>query len=156
MTAYLLSTQSILDRISGNPKYAIYEWLQKQETSTTDVYVSVVSIGYARASIGDLSDAMARTKYSRALDRIVGNLKREALLPFDSKMADAWATVLGISNPLQRYVTGRAGSRLVDLADVETMIIAIALSMRLTLVEPGQPYHAEMVRHGLKVETLGE
>lgn len=156
MTAFLLSTQSFLDRLSGNPKYAIYKWLDEQKTQNTKIYLSVVSIGYAKEAVGTLDDPMEREKYSRALDKIVGGLRKGALLPVDETVANEWAKLLGVKEPLNRYETGRRGSAEVELSEVELLVVTAALVKNLPLVEPGQPYHAELAKHGLTVETLGE
>jgi hypothetical protein len=156
MAAYLLSTRSLLDRLSGKPGYPIYDWLNNQKTDETEVYVSAISIGFAKYSIGGIPDQLERERYSNALDKIVANLRKGAVLPVDKRMAEAWAKVLGVSTRPRGYENGRKGSPEVELSDAELLVITAALSKNLTLVEPAQPYHADFASHGLTVETLGE
>lgn len=156
MAAYLISTQSIIDRLTGNPNRAIYDWLNNQKTSETEIYVSAVSVGFAKWAVGRKTDQMVREKYSRALDKIIGGLREGAVLPVDEDMATAWATVLGVEERPRNYVGGRKGSAEVEMSDAELLVVTAALAKNLTLVEPEQPYHAEFAKHGLDVETLGE
>ncbi len=155
MPSYLLSTQSLLDRISGKPEYAIFDWLKSQSTRETNVYISAVSIGVALSEIERL-DPLKRDKYREGLDNIVANLKPGAILPFDESMASTYSKIKATAKRECRYVGGRAGTPQYTLTDADMMMIAVAMGKNYTLIEPAQPYHAALIGHGLKVETLGE
>ena len=156
MTDYLLSTQSLLDRLSAKNSYPVYDWLNTQRTEDTSVSISVVSIGYARARIEMLTDTADRKKYEFILNTIVNGFKKSGILHVDESIATSWATLLGVDDRPERYQSGRGGSRRVKLSDADLLVVATALKRNLTLVEPAQPYHADFSSYGLTVETLGE
>lgn len=156
MTDYLLSTQSLLDRLSAKSSYPIFEWLNEQGTENTSIAISVVSIGYARARVESLSKAADRQKYGYILDTIVSGFEKNLILPIDEKTVATWATILDNDEPPERYQSGRSGSTRIELSDADLLVVATALTKNLTLVEPAQPYHAAFSTYGISLETLGE
>ena len=156
MRGYLLSTQSLLDRLSGRSIYAVSEWLDRQVRAATEVRVSVVSFGLAQAAIDALDDAALRARFHHALDQTRRSLPRHARLTVDEDTMPPWATLMAVPAALTRYGDRINRRAEVELGDAELLVVATALARDLTLVEPSQPYHEVLASYGLETETLGE
>lgn len=156
MATYLLGTQTLLDRISGKSKYPIRTWLDSLPTESNAVYLSAVSIGYARSTIEGIRNAAKRQKYMSILENVVRGFERNGIVPVDNDIADTWSALIAGGKTWEKYSAGRKGSPIVRMVDAELLVHATALTRNMTLVEPEQPCHSEMATYGLAVETLGE
>lgn len=151
MPDYLLSTQALLDRLSGKPEYRIIPWLNRVHTTRTAVWISVLSIGVAKQQIGQ-TGGMRHSAWKVALDETVRKMS-DCILPVEADCMQAWADLLNHPAPLKRQPT-RNSPRLADLDDIDRLVVATALARQWTLIERSQPYQSLIPQ--LQVETLGE
>lgn len=137
---YLLSTQAVVDILSGEP--SISQWLSK--VPRTSVEVSVVSIGRVTKQIGALTNPGQRANLSRSLRRLQATLDlHSGVVPFDIDAARFWSQLMTAN---LTYVIPGSNNPVVpvplDLA--ERMVVATALARGGAIVEAPQLYHSQI------------
>jgi predicted nucleic acid-binding protein len=131
---YMLSTQSLLDLLGGNP--GITKWLSS--VPVQQVEISAVSVGQAIDTIQQSANAANRNYFQRQLDRIVVTVKSsDGLIPFDEGAARMWAELQSMKLDYKM----RDGSN-TELSAESRMVVATARDRGATFVEDSQPYHA--------------
>ena len=134
MTIYFLSTQSLLDVISGNAK--IHEWLTG--ISLQQIEISAVSVGQALATIQQNSNGAVRNSFERQLEKLVTTVRStQGVIPFDEDAARIWADLEARSLEYRM-----PDDSVTELSLASRMVVATALLHEATLVESPQPYHA--------------
>lgn len=131
---YLISTQSAVDLICGEP--GLQAWVRS--VAPDEISVSVVTLGQIEAEVlatgvdegHDEMDAAYRT--FKSLAGRTNNIET-----FDEEIASVWARLRFIDLP---YVT--AANHTVQVPDPSRMVIATAIVRKLALIERSQPYHA--------------
>ena len=156
MSDYLLSPRSLLDRLSGKQGYAIDEWLDEQPRSSSNINISLISIGLAQEAIGSAESELVRSQFGEALSRTIRVFPKNCILPVDEPVIVPWTKLLSVSPTLVRYSNRDDTTEVEELSDAELLVVATALAYKLTLVEPQQPYHKVLSTYDLKIETLGE
>jgi predicted nucleic acid-binding protein len=132
---YLLSTQSLLDLLTG--KANMEAW--KKSTAAQTIELSTVSIGQALNEINKLGNATTRTQLTDALERLILSLKSyQGVVPFDENASRIWVSLMGIS------LLHREGKPKVEVSSESRMVVATALARGAIYVDAKRPYHANI------------
>lgn len=127
---YLLSTQSLMDLICGQP--AMASWIRS--VGASEVHISSVSIAQIEAEILATSAADGRDELDDALRSILAYARRaRAIELFDEEAAAIFAR---LPEADLYFEDGTV------VGDMTRMVAATAIEKKLMLVEEPQPYHA--------------
>ena len=131
---FLLSTQSLLDLLSGNP--TLHQWLSG--IPMQQVEVSAVSIGQALDTIQKNTSPARRNGFQRELGKIVTVVRsNQGVIPFDEGAAGIWADLQARTLEYKK-----PDGSMTELSSASRMVVATALKRGAALVESPQPYHA--------------
>jgi predicted nucleic acid-binding protein len=146
---YLLGANTLTDMLLADS--AAGRWLA--EVNAADCSLSVIAVAIARSAVqsapqlSEFDRQRASNTLAQSLQRIV-NVAGEPLA-VDEKVAQVWSRLR--QQPQLEYE--RAGKRWTVGQDTR-LVIATASSYGLTLVEPRERYHAELLRLGIQVHSL--
>jgi hypothetical protein len=145
---YLLTGSALLQLAmrDNNPMKA---WLADKPMQS--YRMSVIGIGMARSAIDARSTGLLHKKWHEALDQRVNTLKGEGgrAIAIDEGIIDKWMLVRRMDLTKQ----GKDGPE--QIGQDMRLDIAVALALGLTLVEPVQPYHAQLKAAGMdKIESI--
>lgn len=130
---YLLSTQCLLDRITGEAPASVDAFPARE------IHLSAVSIAQAQFAIENAAVA-DRQGHLDAMRGYVGMVRSfDNLVPFDERSAAFWVNLRG-----RNLVTTRPDGAQIRLSEVTTMVVASALALNLTLVDYPQPFHGQV------------
>lgn len=129
---YLLSTQSLMDLICGQPEMT--RWIGS--VAAAEVHVSAVSVAHVQAEVMAMTVADGRDELDRALRVLLAYARRANILEvFDEEAAQVFSRL----PPGVLYLDDDA-----ELGDMSRMVVATAIDRSLELVEEPQPYHAHI------------
>jgi predicted nucleic acid-binding protein len=132
---YILSTQALLDAITGHGN--MLQWVRSAPSASIEI--SAVSIGQALEVI-EGATPFRRQSLRDALARFVSAADvYQGVVSFDADAARHWARLQQM--PL-RFIP-RGGAEM-ELGTPSRMVVATALSRGGTLVEEPQPYHLSL------------
>jgi hypothetical protein len=130
MTIYLLSTQSLLDYLTGEAD--ITKWMQ--DIPVKSIEVSSVSVGQVHIEIAKIGDVAFRQQLEIAFDKILLTLQAyQGIIPFEGNAPKTWATLCSMT--LMHDATNQ-------LSPESRMVVATALTRSATFVDRPRPYHA--------------
>lgn len=136
---YLLSTQSLLDLLTGEP--AMEAWMKVKQARSVEI--STVSVGRVLRMIQTVSDAAERKSLESAFDRLLAAFRiYQGIIPFDESTTKVWAMLL--SKKLMHDSSN-------ELSSESRMVVATGFARNATLVDESRPYHAEL--ESLNVEN---
>jgi hypothetical protein len=136
---FLLSTQALLDLLTGDPK--MENWITDKPAQ--GIEVSSVSIGQVLQLIDQETVAAYRKELADAFEKLLLGLRRyQGIVPFDESASKTWATLM--SMPLMHEGSTPVSSE-------TRMVIATALTRNAILVDAARPYHAILA--SLKVQS---
>lgn len=150
---YLLSTWALMDLISRKPQLPVFKWIDSQRTESTQIYISVISIGLARAAIESHGDAIIKRQAEDSLQDVLESWPPENFLDVAMDIMEPWSLLVAQGTRLQTKKRLSRSTKTVALGHADRMVVATALLKSLTLVEPAQPYHKQLAPIGLRVET---
>lgn len=131
---YLLSTQCLLDRVTGHVSASSIDALPARE-----IHVSTISLAQALAAI-EQTEPPERDAHREALRGYLGMVRSFAnLVAFEEQAAMRWCAL----KPRAFRMTTPSGKE-VWMSDATLMVVATAIALNLTLVEPAQAYHGEV------------
>jgi predicted nucleic acid-binding protein len=134
MIIFFLSTQSLLDALSGAGN--TYNWLS--QVTMQQVEISAVSIGQALDTIQQNTNGAVRRNFEQQLERLVVVVRSsQGVIPFDEAAAKIWADLQ--ARTLQYK---QSNGVMTELSSASRMVVATALRRGATFVESSQPYHA--------------
>ena len=134
MAIFFLSTQSILDVLSGSTN--IMRWLST--IPMQQVEISAISIGQALDTIREVTNTANRKNFERQLNTFVSTVRsNKGVIPFDEAAAGIWAD---LQTRTLHYK--KSDGSMTHLSAVSRMVVATALHRGATFVESQQPYHA--------------
>lgn len=129
----LLSTQTLLDILGGSERTTA--WFNS--TPANEVQVSAVSIGQALTLIQRIEDTDRCLRFDNTLNSFVAIITTfRNVIGFDEVCARQWARLQEMDLP---YVAPTGVESALSVAS--RMVVATALALNSTLVEPLQPYH---------------
>ena len=136
---YLLSTQSLLDLLTGEPD--MMKWMKDKPAKSIEV--TSVSIGQAYIEIAKVTDIAYRKQLEKNFERILLTLQSyQGIVPFEGNAAKVWATLTTMALMHDQHK---------ELSPESRMVVAIALTRNAALVDQPRPYHA--VLPALKVQS---
>ena len=128
---YLLSTQCLLDRITGQAPASI------DALPAREIHLSAVSLGQALLAI-EQSPAGERQGHRDALRGYVGMVRSfDNIVPFDEKAAMLWPGLRA-----QKLIATNPAGAVIPVSEATTMVVASALATKLVFVDYPQPYHS--------------
>jgi hypothetical protein len=132
---YLLSSQALLDLVTGHPKMT--GWVQG--IPSLDVGISVLSFGRVKQVSETLPNEDPRKgNLDNAITAAAGIMRNTGRIEsFDYPACLIWIKLLNIE--LNKYSNGNT---VISLDDEDRMIIATAIDRALVYVEHAQPYHS--------------
>ncbi len=130
---YLLDTCVISELVARNPQGKVLEWLD--ELDPEHVYLSAVTIGEIRKGIQKLPDSQRKAILQEWLDNDLLDRFQGRILPLDTEVMLTWGRLVGDLESQGKI-----------MAAMDSLIAAIALNGRLTLVTRNEEYfkHAEI------------
>ena len=145
---YLPGANTLTDMLLAH--CAAGRWLGK--TNAADCSLSVIAVAIARSAVRnaplpEFDRQRAANTLEQSLQRIV-NVAGEPLA-VDDKVAQVWSQ-LRLHPNLEYERDGKVWTAGQDTR----LVIATASSYGLTLVEPRELYHGELVRLGIQVQSL--
>lgn len=145
---YLLGANTLTDMLLAH--CAAGRWLGK--TNAADCSLSVIAVAIARSAVRnaplpEFDRQRAANTLEQSLQRIV-NVAGEPLA-VDAKVAQVWSQLR--LHPKLDYTRG---GKVWPAGQDTRLVIATASSYGLTLVEPRERYHGELVRLGMLVQSL--
>jgi predicted nucleic acid-binding protein len=142
VTVYLLSSQSLLDMLSG--EVAMKAWTGTVQASA--IKLSSVSIGQALYQIEQERDANLRAELEDALEKTIRSLQiYEGIVPFNASAAITWSKLMHMK------LLHQDGSNPIEVSSESRMVVATALDKGFTLVDAPRPFHSTV--HGLNVKS---
>jgi predicted nucleic acid-binding protein len=140
---YLLGANTLTDMLLADS--AAGRWLA--EVNAADCSLSVIAVAIARSAVQS-APQLSEFDRQRASNTLAQSLQRIVNVAGE-KVAQVWSRLR--QQPQLEYE--RAGKRWTVGQDTR-LVIATASSYGLTLVEPRERYHAELLRLGIQVHSL--
>lgn len=136
MMIFFLSTQSLLDVLSGKPNVLkLLESIPVQQ-----VEISAVSIGQALDTIQQIKNLAIRKSFERPLETLIATVKsNQGVIPFDEAAARIWAELQA-----RKLECKKPDGNTTQLSPASRMVVATALQRGAMFVESSQPYHADI------------
>ena len=153
MANYLLSTWALMDLISRKSDLPVFQWIDSQQTASTQIYISVVSIGLAQAAIESHDNPILQRQFRESLQDVMESWPPENIVEFTLDVVAPWSLLVANGDRLQTRKRLSDSAATVSLGQSDRMVVATALQRDLVLVEPAQPYHKQLAPIGLRVET---
>lgn len=127
---YLLSTQSLLDLLTGQPEMEA----SMEGKQARSVEISSVSIGQVLRQIQAVNAVAARRELDSAFEKLLMVFHTyQGVIPFDEAASKTWATLSSMTLMHDSSV---------ELSSESRMVVATALVRNATLVDADRPYHA--------------
>jgi predicted nucleic acid-binding protein len=129
---YLLSTQSLLDLLTGQPE--MENWMEGKQARSVEI--SSVSIGQVLRQIHAETNVAERKELESAFEKLLMALRAyQGVIPFDEAASRTWATLCSMALMHDRSV---------ELSSESRMVVATALTRNATFVDADRPYHAAL------------
>lgn len=129
---YLLSTQSLLDLLTGEPKMEAW----KRDKQARSVEISTVSLGQVLRIIQAETDPLERKSLELEFEKLLSAFRiYQGIIPLDESSAKIWANLLSMK-------LMHDSSK--ELSSESRMIVATALARNATLMDEKRPYHADL------------
>jgi hypothetical protein len=146
MAAYLLGTRAFVD-LMRRVKNPVKDWADGLNTTSEQLYVSVISIGQVRAEIealpaADPRKALWQRHFQSAVQRF-----QQYTHDVDLPIANRWASLLPLA--LER-IDAKTGARESVGAD-SRLVLATAMARDLILVDKTGPCHLVLMSQGLQL-----
>jgi hypothetical protein len=136
---YLLSTQCMLDLLTGEPD--MVAWMKNKPASMIEV--CSVSIGQGHSEIAKETNTAFRKALEASFEKLLLGLRlSQGIVAFDESASKVWATLSSMS-----LIHDQAK----ELSPESRMVVAVALTRNATFVDRPRPYHAQLT--GLKVQS---
>jgi predicted nucleic acid-binding protein len=136
---YLLSTQALLDLLTGDSK--MESWIKDKPAQ--GIEVSAVSIGQVLHLINKETDAAFRKELTGAFEKLLLGLRRyQGIIPLDESASKTWATLMSMT-----LMHGESK----HVSPETRMVIASALTRNAILVDAVRPYHSQLP--SLKIQS---
>jgi len=130
---YLFASQTFMDLLCGDPSVKMFA----DGVPRGGVYLSVVSLGVVEETIRETPPAEGRDQLDRYFRRVLSMARTHSTVaPFGEGTASVWARL----GSYDLAVADEDGER--AMSDIERMVVATALELKLVLVEQAQPYHS--------------
>lgn len=130
---YLLSTQCLLDRITGEAPASIDAF------PVREIHLSAISIAQAQFAIENAPVA-DRQGHLDAMRGYVGMVRSfDNLVPFDERCVAHWVNLRS-----RGLITTRADGSQMRLSEMTTMVVSTAFALNFTLVDYPQPFHSQI------------
>jgi predicted nucleic acid-binding protein len=110
----ILDTKVISEPLKRSPDPAVIRWLDRQSPAT--LYVTTISQAELLAGVSALPAGRRRTELRKVIDKELGLLFADRVLPFGERSAEAYAQVVPAAN---------AAGNPIDFADAAIGAIAI-------------------------------
>jgi len=110
----ILDTNVISEPLKQSPDSAVIRWLDRQSPAT--LYVTTISQAELLAGVSALPSGRRRTELRKVIDKELGFLFADRVLPFGERSAEAYAQVVPAAN---------AAGNPIDFADAAIGAIAI-------------------------------
>jgi predicted nucleic acid-binding protein len=110
----ILDTNVISEPLKPGPDPAVIRWLDRQSPAT--LYVTTISQAELLAGVSALPAGRRRTELRKLIDKEIGVLFADRVLPFGERSAEAYAQVVPAAN---------AAGNPIDFADAAIGAIAI-------------------------------
>jgi predicted nucleic acid-binding protein len=110
----ILDTHVISEPLKPRPDPAVIRWLDRQSPAT--LYVTTISQAELLAGVAALPAGKRRTELRRVIDKELGVLFAERVLPFGERSAKAYAQIVPAAN---------AAGNFIDFADAAIGAIAM-------------------------------
>jgi predicted nucleic acid-binding protein len=110
----ILDTNVISEPLKQSPDSAVIRWLDRQSPAT--LYVTTISQAELLAGVSALPSGRRRTELRKVIDKELGFLFADRVLPFGERSAEAYAQMVPAAN---------AAGNPIDFADAAIGAIAI-------------------------------
>ncbi len=136
---YLLSTQSLLDLLTGQPE--METWMEDKQARSVEI--SSVSVGQVLREIHNEANVAERKELESAFDKLLMVFHTyQGVIPFDEAASKTWATLCSME------LMHDSSS---ELSSESRMVVATALTRNAIFVDADRPYHTELI--SLNVEN---
>ena len=129
---YLLSTQSLLDLLTGQPD--METWMKDKQARSVEI--SSVSVGQVLRQIHAETNVAERKELESAFEKLLMVFRAyRGVMPFDEPASKTWSTLCSMT--LMHDASA-------ELSSESRMVVATALTRNATFVDANRPYHADL------------